>query len=134
MKRIKFLFTFGFYLWLTAVVVLTSMSFEEGPEKFSESNFRWDYLNHFFMYFIIPVLYYLSQMGKNEKSIRKNLILVFIGICFAIVTEVYQLWISGRSFNPVDLMLNLGGFLTGTGIVWLREVRINNKDKETAMR
>jgi VanZ family protein len=125
MKKLSLLFSVGFYLWLIAVIILTSMSFKEGPEKFSDSNFRWDYLNHFFMYFFIPVLYKFSKGAGLNKIIKKSLVIFFLGIAFLVITEVYQLWIPGRSFNFIDLMLNLSGFLVGTGLIMLKRHKIN---------
>jgi VanZ family protein len=127
MKKLKYLFSIGFYGWLIIVIILTSMSFKEGPEKFSENNFRWDYLNHFFMYFFIPVLFWISKGAGLDKIIKNRMLLFVLGIAFAIITEVYQLWITGRSFNPVDLLLNISGYLSGGGLVVLWRYRMSRR-------
>ena len=111
MKKIK---PFLLPLWLLIIVILTAMPGKPGLEKFSSSTFRWDYLEHFSFYFLIPIIYYLANWNPyHSKNMQKSFILIFSGILFATITEVYQIWIPGRAFNPVDLILNNTGFILG---------------------
>ena len=111
MKKIK---PFLLPLWLIIIVVLTAYPGHPGPEKFSSSTFRWDYIEHFSFYFIIPIIYYITnRKPPHSKFLKRSLILIISGILFATITEVYQIWIPGRAFNPVDLILNNTGFILG---------------------
>ncbi len=103
-----------FYLWLITLYVLTALPGGNGPEKFSESNFRWDYVEHLFLFMLIPVLYFLSGgAGIRAKTLRGSLLLIGAAVIYAVVAEVQQIAIPGRAFNPVDLFLNLSGILGG---------------------
>ena len=111
MKKIK---PFLLPLWLIIIVVLTAYPGQPGSGKFSSSTFRWDYIEHFSFYFLIPIIYYLANWSPDHnKNVKKSFILIFSGILFATITEVYQIWIPGRAFNPVDLILNNTGFILG---------------------
>ncbi len=104
----------AFYLWLITLYVLTALPGGDGPEKFSDSPVRWDYVEHLLFFMGIPVLYFLSGgAGIRVRSVRSSIILIAAGILYAVVAEVQQIWIPGRAFNPVDLTLNLSGLLAG---------------------
>ncbi len=106
--------TAAFYLWLVALYILTALPGNPGPEKFSDSPIRWDYLEHFFLFMLIPVLLILSGgAGMKLKSTRTVVFLIAAGIFYAVAAEVQQIWVPGRAYNPVDLTLNLSGMLTG---------------------
>jgi VanZ family protein len=101
-------------VWMLTLVILTVMPGSKTMEKFSGSGIRWDYLEHFFLYSVIPVLYFMWRSAGNSTGtaptiLRHQGFALFIGLAFAVVTEVYQIWIPGRAFNPVDLGLNVGG-------------------------
>ena len=103
-----------FYFWLITLYVLTAIPGSNGPEKFSDSPVRWDYLEHLFLFMLIPILYFLSGgAGMKIKTLRAGILLICAGLFYAVVAEVQQIWVPGRAFNPVDLTLNLTGFLTG---------------------
>lgn len=107
------IWTPAFYLWLLALLVLTSISFSPEMKKQNEGGFRFDYLEHFILYAAIPVLYFLADGASLKKIIKDNYYIILLGILFSVLTEIYQYFIPGRSFNPIDLMLNLGGFIAG---------------------
>jgi len=107
-----------YYVWLLLIVVLTSMPFNPNPENTGKDSFRWDYPEHFFMYFLIPVTFILVNYDIKFFSKKFNF-LVLYGLLFAMITEFYQIWIPGRSFNPTDLALNTSGFITGILCSWL---------------
>ena len=110
--KIKILWTILFYGWLLLIYILTSSSLPgETPE--TAFGFRLDYLEHFIVYFFIPVLYYISQGAYLEKIFKDAYYVFLLGILFAILTEIQQYYIEGRAFNPVDLVLNVLGFLSG---------------------
>jgi VanZ family protein len=89
------------------------MTFKEQNPSREDSGLRIDYLEHFFLYAIIPILYFLSRGAGLKKLFKDNYYLILLGILFALLTEIQQYFIPGRSFNPVDLFLNLAGFITG---------------------
>lgn len=113
-KYYKYFWSLVFYLWLITLVIFTARPYSGNSAKHSESIIRWDYFQHFFLYAAIGVLFFLADGAFIHKNSRKNkLVLLITGIIFVSITEIYQLWIPGRAFNPLDLTLNLAGFLSG---------------------
>ncbi|MFW5644467.1 MAG: VanZ family protein [Bacteroidota bacterium] len=102
-----------FYLWLTGVYILMSMSYSGSGQEQNESGFRFDYLLHFLLYAIIPILYFFAEGAGLKKIFKENYYLILLGLLFAILTEIQQYYIPGRSFNPIDLGLNVTGFISG---------------------
>lgn len=103
-----------FYAWIIAILVLTSLPYSGEVEKYATSEFRWDYLQHFIFYAGLSVLFYLAYGSSIRKESRKRLwFFLLAGLLFATLTEVHQLIIPGRAFNPVDLGLNMAGILIG---------------------
>lgn len=106
--------TVAFYVWVITLYVLTALPGHPGPEKYSDSPVRWDYFEHFFLFMGIPVVYFLSGgAGIKVRTIRSGIILILAGLTYAILAEVQQKIVPGRAYNPVDLSLNLSGFLMG---------------------
>ena len=102
------------WFWIVTLLVLTSIPGGKGPEKFSGSNFRWDYLEHFSFYLLLPVFYFPGRRNlSGERNFKTLIIPLLAGVAFCILTEVIQLWVPGRAFNPVDMALNISGLLIG---------------------
>ena len=111
-----------FYVWLLTLYILTALPGSNGPEKFSDSTIRWDYLEHFFLFMAVSGLYMFSGgAGIKARSLTVNLLILLAGILYAVSAEVQQIAIPGRAFNPVDLMLNLSGLLVGIPVGWILE-------------
>lgn len=111
--RNKKIWTAAFYLWLAGIYILTSMTFSDAVKEQNDSGFRFDYLQHFLLYAIIPVLYFFAEGAGLKKLFKDNYYLILLGLLFAILTEIQQYYIPGRSFNPLDLGLNVAGFVCG---------------------
>ncbi|HYW95357.1 MAG TPA: VanZ family protein [Bacteroidales bacterium] len=110
----KKILTVAFYVWVVTLYVLTALPGKSGPEKFSDSPIRWDYFEHFFLFMGIPVVYFLSGgAGIKAKTARSGMLLIAAGLVYAVLAEVQQIIVPGRAYNPVDLSLNLSGFLIG---------------------
>jgi VanZ family protein len=106
--------TIVFYFWLVALWVL---SFIPLPVKDRQEDdltiIRLDYLEHFFLFLLIPVFYFLASRAKMEKITPIISIHFLAGVLFVSVTELQQLFIVSRAFNPVDLFLNIAGYFSG---------------------
>ena len=97
-----------------------------GPDAF---HIRLDHLLHLFVYFLI-CMYFLFGVRKGitlfeKNSLRKFVLLILL---LATVTEVVQLWVPERAFNPMDLLANLSGILIGVGVImmvqWHKGVKV----------
>lgn len=128
--RNKILWTSIFYLWIASLFVLTSISFSTGMKKQNEGGFRLDYLEHFFFYAAIPVFYLLAKGAYLDSIIKSPRYIILLGVLFSTITEVQQYFIPARSFNPIDLILNLGGFAFGLLLVeFLSKMKIKANEK-----
>lgn len=119
LKRNYIFWTIVFYLWIAALIVFTSISFSPQMKEQNEGGFRFDYLEHFILYAAIPVIYLLAKGACIERLIKSPRIIILLGFLFSLITEVQQYFIPSRSFNPIDLLLNLLGFASGLIIVVL---------------
>ena len=94
-----------FWIWFSIILILNVIP--NTPEQKIElfgSPFRLDYLEHFAIFFILGILF---NLVKNSFKISVILLL----ISYAILTEVVQLIIPGRTFNPWDFIYNVIGLI-----------------------
>ena len=120
-KFTKYFWATVFFGWAIAIFigsVMPTSGFE--PKNGSKSDFRWDYLIHFMVFFILALLFGYLRSAKVYRNIKKEVIWFLIaGSGYAVLTECIQLFIVSRTFNPLDLMYNVLGVLTGTLLAWL---------------
>ncbi len=119
MEKKRVFWSIAFYLWCITILFLTSMPFTSGTRQPVDGGFRFDYLEHFILFFAVPALYYLSSGAWINRIIRDPYYVFLIGILFSLLTEIQQYKIPGRSFNYIDLLLNLGGYLAGVFIFFI---------------
>ncbi len=129
--RNKILWTVIFYAWLIVIFILTSVSFSNEIAAKEETGLRWDYFEHFFFFFAIPILYFFAEGAFLSKIIKNNYIIILLGLTFSAFTEIQQIYIEGRSFNPKDLILNLSGLIIGIllGKFLFKLIRISGVQK-----
>ena len=104
-----------FWGWAIIIVILTSLP--ANPEIIKQKEdliIRLDYLEHIFFFTIQSFLFFLAyKLNPGKKVIIKPVLWLIAGILFASITEIYQFYIPGRAYNPVDLALNVSGLLLG---------------------
>lgn len=112
----RLVFWIGYYAVLISTFIpvageLTKINI--GPDAF---HIRLDHLLHLLVYFLI-CMYYLFGIQKGVTLFEKYSFLKFVLVILllATVTEVVQLWVPQRSFNPVDWLANVAG--VGIGMV-----------------
>ncbi len=97
-------------LWMIVIVILSIIPMnQETKIEIGGTPFRLDYLEHFGVFFILGFLYVLSSKKDLPKYINKISILII----YAVITEIIQLFIPGRTFNPWDLIYNILGLVVG---------------------
>lgn len=101
-----------FIVW-TSLIILFSVLPGDGMMKLGkeDSGFRWDYLEHLSVFIMFSILY--LQWRKNDPVKMRLAGLAITGLFFAAGTEAFQLFIQSRSFNYIDLLLNIAGLPTG---------------------
>jgi VanZ family protein len=100
------------------------------PVNIDSNWIRIDYLEHFFVFFVLTILFlvgYFNPAGKNKLS--RFLPLSGI-ILYGLLSELVQLAVPGRAFNMVDFYYNLGG-ITGGVVLYFVFARLNRKKKLT---
>lgn len=130
LNRNYIFWTIVFYLWIAALLIFTTISFSPQMKEQNEGGFRFDYLEHFILYAAIPVIYFLAKGAYIERLIKSPRYIILLGILFSTITEVQQYFIPSRSFNPIDLLLNLLGFASGLilAILLFKKKKIANED------
>ena len=111
-----------FYAWL--IVLVVSNVIPNLNKKITEVNsglkFRIDYLFHFLIYFSGILLFWIWKFEVYYKS--KRILIVFFFILWLFISslnEYCQHFIPGRSYNPVDLLMNLSGVVTASVISFI---------------
>jgi VanZ family protein len=99
--------------WVLAVIIVSSIPHLPTLKiHTAKSDIRLDYLIHFCEYGIMALMAFLSFAGKDFKMNYKRWILLTVGlILFAILDELHQKLIPGRSFNIKDILSNISGIL-----------------------
>lgn len=86
------------------------------------SDFVRKLVGHFFFYLIDGVfvsLYAHYQFYYNKKKQVMIFVIVVIGVLSSILTELIQMLVPGRSGDIIDMLINFGGYVLGSGIVLL---------------
>ena len=126
MKPVKFkrVLRILFFLYCIAIILLTILPINGESSLLNDTyivKIRFDYLLHtmIFLPFLPLVMYSFSTTPQLKRTIKKILSLITIGIFFAIITEVIQLYLPYRTFNINDLISNTLGIILGFPIILL---------------
>ncbi len=108
-------FKYLFWTWLILIITISSIPNLPGPELTTgDTLFRLDYLIHLVEYFVLVTLLLFWKGGRDHRISNKFVLFTLIGgILIASLDEFHQLWIPGRTFNPMDMYANFAGLLTG---------------------
>jgi VanZ family protein len=118
-KLILFLRPIARYLliaWLLTIIIVSSIpNIPTLKIHTSRSEIRLDYLLHFCEYGVLTFMAHLSFAGKEFKLSYKKLMLIITSlILFAILDELHQKLIPGRSYSIKDIVSNVTGILAAT--------------------
>jgi len=102
----KYLWMVITILYIIGVFYLAMTPAEYVPEDISQAA-KW---LHFAEFFILSLLLYIAFLPFDINI--KFLCQVFLIFTIAILTEVVQLWVPGRTCSYVDVMIDLAGAFT----------------------
>jgi VanZ family protein len=114
--KIKWAFIlFCFYsILLLIAAIIPSFGKLNNQKVHFISELKLDYLIHFLAYlsyFLLIILFDFCWKVKISFSFFVKIsVVLFI---FSIFTELIQLFLTYRTFNPMDLLSNLGGVVSG---------------------
>lgn len=117
MKRLlnnKTLFKFLFWIWLITIFILSSLpNIPTQQINIWDEPFRLDYLEHFLVFGGLSGFFVVWKSDENGIfKIKEHITAIILLILFASVDEIHQIWITGRTFNPLDLIYNVLGLIT----------------------
>ena len=113
--KIETVFKYLFWTWLLLILTFSSIPELPGPDfEMKNSILRLDYIIHFIEYFVLVSLLLFWRGGRDYRIGTRFILITLIGgIVIATLDEYHQIWIPGRTFNPVDMYSNYAGILTG---------------------
>ena len=119
LKFITYLRPIAMYLligWILTILILSSIpNIPTLKIHTSRSEIRLDYLMHFCEYGILTFMTFLSFAGNDFKIRYRKVIFIALGlILFAILDELHQKLIPGRSYNIKDILSNVTGIIAVT--------------------
>jgi len=111
----KKLFKALFWAWGLIILILSSLPNIPTQEiNIWDEPFRLDYFEHFGVFAIWAGFFVIWKMKDiGDFSIKNHLWFVAATMLFAAADEIHQIWIPGRTFNPIDLIYNELGLIMG---------------------
>ncbi len=112
----KKIFGIVFWLWFSFILIISLIPniFPMEISVEEQKTIRLDYLFHFVAYGMLGLFFLLWKSDIEFRLQRKTLWLFLIGgFLLASLSELSQLFIPGRSFNPYDFISNNLGVLAG---------------------
>jgi VanZ family protein len=111
------------YTWLTLayatlILIISSIPDLSPPELSFEFQ---DKLYHFIEYGVFSVLLFFSLLNSSRDFFRKNVLVIsiFIGASYAIIDEIHQRFIPGRSADILDFVADFLGVALIQIVFWI---------------
>ena len=86
-----------------------------------------DYVVHLVVYFILGLLYVNRKRRLVSETTLIKVLYILMWMIFAIVMELVQKFIAGRSFNPNDMYYNIIGIILGLVITMAYFNKLNKR-------
>ena len=111
----KKIFAAAFWVWIAIILYFSLIP--NSPKlniDIKDQSFRLDYILHFLVYFSLAILYILWKTDNYFRIKSKYLIYFLTGaLILSGISEYAQIYIPGRTFNPVDFYSNVAGITMG---------------------
>ena len=129
--RFKSFFKVFFWVWLLIILGMSSTpNLPDLKLNIDESTIRIDYAIHFIEYFLLVSFFLIWRIKNNlNPTIIIILLTLLIGMATGFVDEFHQKIITGRTFNPIDMLSNFLGVIAGVAAVTLY-LKIISRKKE----
>ncbi len=104
-----------FWIWLVTIFVLSSIpKIPTAKLKTDLFELRLDYILHFGVYGLLSTFFFFWK-SRDDGKFKKNELLIYLVLAsiFAALEETHQLWVDGRTFNPIDMLSNILGVFVG---------------------
>ena len=103
-----------FWVWVSVIFVLSIIpGIPDHDIKVKGFEIRMDYIEHFIVFAVLAVLLKFSRSNRiNNKKRWLNIGLnIIFGLSFSYLVEFVQIYIPGRTYNPIDFIYNMVGFI-----------------------
>ncbi len=105
------IYRFLFWIWFGLIFVLSFIPCTpKNKLEIGNMIFRIDYFEHLVVYFMLGFFFIMYQRKNGSMKI---FIYVMAGLLWAVLTESVQIFVRGRTFNPVDMIFNSLGITLG---------------------
>jgi VanZ family protein len=111
---------YNFLFWLLVLIIMGLTILPKSTLSSAipfQTNSRLDYLMHFLSFLPLPILAYFASQGN--PMLKKWKMLMALSFAIAILSELLQLAVEDRTFNPFDILANLSGLLVGLTIIFV---------------
>ena len=127
--RFKPFFKAFFWIWLIFILVISSTpKLPDLKLQLDESVIRIDYIIHFIEYFLLVGFFLIWRIKINlNPTILIILLTLLIGMATGFVDEFHQKIITGRTYNPIDMLSNFLGVIAGVATITLYLKIISHK-------
>jgi VanZ family protein len=129
----SFLYRVVFWLGYITVCITSlinlSLTLDQKHLHLIAFDLRLDHLLHLGAYFFICMYYLVGQLkGLKLFETRSLTKFVLVIVLLATVTEVVQIWVPARAFNPFDILANVTGILIGLVVIGVVDGRRKMKE------
>ncbi len=112
-----------FWIWLAALIFMNTYPFGESTSVVLSGNkliFRLDYLLHATLILVFAWVYVWGRI-RNENAFHDYEVfwVIAISLFSAVCLEGIQVFLPYRKFNPLDMLSNVIGALTGSLVILL---------------
>ncbi len=111
------------YTWLTlayaaVILIISSIPDLSAPELGFKNQ---DKLYHFIEYGVFSVFLFFSLLNSSRDFLKKNVLIIsiFIGASFAVLDEIHQRFIPGRSADILDFAADFLGVALIQLVFWV---------------
>ena len=123
-------YRFLFWFWLIALLFLTYTPTLPNPKiELDDGQYlRLDYVGHLVFYAVLVVLLFLwkrNYIASRKRVLYGFIVILLVGVGFAILNEVFQQYIPGRTYNPLDMFYNALGIVVGVIVAMVVKVTSN---------
>ena len=108
-----------------------TINYHHSTEFLDKANLIFRKICHFSEYFILSIIALCLFISFNKYSLLKcNIYAIMFSILYSITDEIHQLFVSDRSGNVIDVLIDSGGAIIGSIIISLIVIIIRkNKEK-----
>ena len=134
LRKTPSFYKYLFWIWLILMLSVSSYPKLPNPKiELGGTILRVDYIFHWLEYSVLLSLFVFWRTRiRQDFTWQIGWIALILGVSLATFDELHQLFIPGRSFNPIDMLYNYLGVITGLFFSILLVKKIIQKPAEVS--